>query len=200
MLTKERLLQTARHECAHGLIAVHFGITVDWLKVSPHRAPHGETALRLPLQPWDVPRRARDDPDGTRRHVTRAVAVLLAPSVLLGTRLDGADLDALDDWRAAWAEARTDTPWYALHQAAKTCVRDWLLNPTVRDDVRRLAGVLAREHFLTGADWRDFVRFLQEERQAPRPAPPRRTPKETVVCSRSFWRDAATGFVVPIFR
>jgi hypothetical protein len=166
----------ARHECLHGLLGLRAGAVIEDIRCWPY----GETCLRFPLHPVTLKHKFARSPEETQAMVTKIVASLLAPSVVMyGENLGGGDLELVEAWQHAWEqlpaaisarELRTDATLYVMQWYKPN--RPWVDNVT--------AALTQRRKVWGHTAWRTLVQECRPP-EAPRrpvaapsrPAPPR---------------------------
>src|SRR5262245_59669787 len=137
----EGLKHTARHESAHACLAYHYCWRVLSLSASAYH--DGETRMVLPMTPLELQARYRAAPIHTCQQLTRILATVCAPSVVLGIPVEGGDERDLHTWAYVYERTRHaygDPPFDDLVRQARVEVALWLADPTHTRQLAMVAG------------------------------------------------------------
>jgi hypothetical protein len=127
----------------------------------------GETELSFPFTPSSLYLFYRKRPDETHRQMIKVLGVIMAPHVIQGSPLEGADDVA--DWRQAYnALPAASVHWKNVLDDVRAYVRSWYRAPGRADLVDKVAQALSKRLAVYGdKQWRAFVASCQPGRQAP---------------------------------
>jgi hypothetical protein len=164
----DELLRAAKHEVLHALLHMQCA-TIHVVS-----ATEAYIELTFRLQPSALAKVHRENAYRAYRHVTLALAGSLAPSLVMGVPLLGADLDLVEQWEEAWrrlAQEQTCISWNNLLVEARDHVRLWYRSPGMAQHVDKVAKEVARQRIIySDLAWRRLVRACDPP-TPPQPAP-----------------------------
>jgi hypothetical protein len=167
-MDQEELIYVSKHETLHALLLMKVG-SIDWVSVT-----WGETQVRLWLQPSALIKVYRENPSRVYDNVNLTLVGCLAPSLVQGAALDGADLELIREFEEGWyklAQVEPVISWKHMLSTAHDDVRLWYRSPGMRDHVGRVAKALADRRMTYGDKmWRRLVKSCAPP---PPPAPTR---------------------------
>jgi hypothetical protein len=149
-------MTAAMHEICHASYAMAVGLRVEYVRLSPP-----ESSIHWGVSPVAVARVWQDDPTQALYDCLNVCGMLLAPSVVTGTRVteteDWSQLCAMQRaWQAlpATADEERPLPWADVLRLAGKDVAAWSTRPGASGALDFLAVQLSSARFLSGQRWR----------------------------------------------